>query len=168
MLITTRLCWFSITTKLIQSLGYGESLPLQISPVDHLHLLFHDSDTLIRPIAPLFKSYFFFIRALQDCFAAVLLAAKDQFPHYPSMSKNVMNKTSSTLYGDVQTNVPGYIDWFLEFKETRDRIKLGAGEGFEFSEETGVVIRFYKMKKNDNGMLINDIEERIDLNYFIT
>jgi hypothetical protein len=139
-----------------------------MSPHHHLEFLFRDSDQLIRPIASMFKSYFFFIRALQDCFAAIMLASKKQFPTYPSMTKNIINKMGSDLYIDLQKNAPGYIEWFMEFKSTRDRIKQGVGEGFEFSEKTGVIIRIYKMKRDEKtGRFINDIEERINLEYFI-
>jgi hypothetical protein len=112
-----------------------------------------------------YKAYFFFIRAFHDGCYGVLLNLIGQTPGaYSSMNKCV-TKASSDAYNHI-CKIPGYVDWFKNFKAKRDAVKMGQnfslycsngniGIGFNtVSQEGGIVVN---VGQNDNKFGMNDL-----------
>lgn len=98
-----------------------------------------------------YKAYFFFIRAFQDACYGVLLNLSGATPGAYSSMRKCIEKKVSPIYAKVAA-IPGYVDWFGDFKLKRDLIKAGVnfslcgpqwdvGVGFNrITPEGGVVV----------------------------
>lgn len=98
-----------------------------------------------------YKAYFFFIRAFQDACYGVLLNISGATPGAYSSMRKGLEKKVAPIYDKVAA-IPGYVEWFGEFKGKRDQIKAGVnfslcgpqwdvGVGFNrITPEGGVVV----------------------------
>jgi hypothetical protein len=81
--------------------------------------------------ASAFKALFVFIRALQDASYAVLLEAQGQRAgNYSSMNKGLKSRS---VQENLAAELPGYEQWFVEFRRVRDKMKLGIQTGTTYS-----------------------------------
>jgi hypothetical protein len=77
------------------------------------------------------KALFFFFRALQDaCYAVLLEASGQKAGAYSSLNDALTEKKGKKpLKAELEKELPGYVEWFSEFGELRNRMKLGVTTG---------------------------------------
>jgi hypothetical protein len=71
-----------------------------------------------------YKAYFFFIRAFHDACYGVVLNLSNQSPGAYSSMNRCITKKASRVFEQIET-IPGYVNWFIAFKQKRDLIKSG-------------------------------------------
>lgn len=82
------------------------------------------SSEAVGELKTCYKAYFFFIRAFHDACYGVLLNLNSQTPgEYSSMNRCIDRKVAPIF--EKILSIPGYIDWFKDFKDKRDLIKKG-------------------------------------------
>ncbi|WP_027148315.1 hypothetical protein [Methylobacter tundripaludum] len=71
-----------------------------------------------------YKAYFIFIRAFHDACYGVLLNTNGATPGAYSSMRKAIDKKVEPIYSKIIT-IPDYVDWFTDFKNKRDTIKIG-------------------------------------------
>lgn len=72
------------------------------------------------------KALFFFARAYHDCLVRLLLEAIGEKPGKGSSMKDYLKKEKSPIHVWIRENLPGYWEWFEDFRDKRNAIKDGA------------------------------------------
>ncbi len=112
-----------------------------------------------------YKAYFFFVRAFHDAAYRVILLLSGQRPGLHSSMHAAVKNTNSPVHAKIAT-IPGYIEWFTDFRDKRNRIKVGAnfslcgpqwdvGIGFnKTTPEGGIVV---DMSEGPNSYRLGDL-----------
>ena len=86
-------------------------------------------DPQAERLAVAFKSVFFYIRACQDDLYGLLLLALTGSRHgQPSMNRAVKNPLNPVAVL-LSSELPGYLDWFANWRDQRNNIKNGCNFG---------------------------------------
>jgi hypothetical protein len=100
------------------------------------HEIFLRSETPRRRMITTFKSVYMFVRAYQDALCGFLIELDGKTAgKYTSMSNHT--KPGKAIRTLLDQELDGYVSWFQQWKEDRDRMKIGAmfAIGFDANNE---------------------------------
>ena len=93
------------------------------------------------------KAMYYFLRALQDSVYVALVEATSGSPAKARLSMQRATKANDSVKPLIEQALPEYFAWFADFRNIRNRMKLGASTAFVFrgtvagSTETRVILQ---------------------------
>lgn len=155
--------WASLEREFPEFLGDNALLPensLAVNPRfrEFLERVFHGTKLSTpreywlrydpkRRLVIAYKGMFFFIRAYQDVMCAVLkLLLGQNAGRWTSMHRAL--RSNDVVGKLVDNDLPAYRDWFMDWKNKRDRIKVGIAVGLA-GPAANLGVAFAKFSGND-------------------
>ena len=83
------------------------------------------------------KAMYYFVRALHDSVYAALLEATEQRAGAYSSMQACAKKASNPIRPLIDQALPDYFEWFADFRDIRNDMKLGASTAFGFRGAVG-------------------------------
>jgi hypothetical protein len=112
-----------------------------------------------RELGITFKAMFYFIRSCQDnLYSVALLLLSQEAPKSPSMMKAV-NNPRNPIAG-ILGSIPEYKEWFIKWREKRNKIKEGVGTGYTGVGD-GLGVIFDKLDEKNNGIIASLAKENV-------
>jgi len=112
-------------------------------------------------LATVYKALFYFVRAYQDTLYGTLLVLNGQSAGPFTSMQSCMGKKENKYRNKINLVIPEYIDWFLQWREKRNRIKSGVSCSFTGpADQLGVIFNIVKGKEN---AIVSDLKSAVRL-----
>lgn len=96
----------------------------------------------LRELRIIWKSWFFFVRALCDHIYRLLLASEQGMAARPYGSMTGALKPQNPVAMLLTEQAPGFTSWFERFRDQRNQIKEGVNFGFTALADAGISVTF--------------------------
>ncbi len=141
--------------------GDEERLMNKLGPFEFSKISMRMKTDYQNELAIVFKALFYFVRAYQDTLYGTLLVLDGQSVGPFTSMQSCIGKIENRYRNRIDLAVPEYIDWFLRWREKRNRIKSGVSCSLaKPANQLGVIFNIVKGKEN---AIVSDLKSVVTL-----
>lgn len=139
----------NIHKKAERAWSNDEKLMNELGPLEHFKVSMEKRKSYQNELGAVYKAMFYFVRAYQDALYGTLKELSGEpVGKYKSVAE-CLHKKGEQYRDKIDKAIPGYFDWFMSWREKRNKIKSGIGCSLgKPSDQLGIMLSDVDGEKN--------------------